>query len=295
MINEAKDFNYEIGLNYAEDVIKKYAKSFYLAAQFLPKDKKIGAYAVYCFCRYADNIVDNPRERKTEEIQRELDNLKNEIDLIYKYYESENPALMLFAFTIKKYNIPKIYVTELIEGVQMDLYKNRYVNFDDLYLFCYRVASTVGLMMSYVLGFKEEKALYYAEKLGIGMQLTNILRDIQEDLLQDRFYLPYDELGEYNLNELIFKNNVFNDNVKKYIKFNIERAREYYKESQPGIKMLHKDARFAIYGASGIYEGILDKIEKNDYNPFLNRVFVPKFEKYNILFNELLKTKLSSQ
>ena len=116
MINEAKDFNFKIGLNYAEDVIKKYAKSFYLAAQFLPKDKKIGAYAVYCFCRYADNIVDNPRERKTEEIQRELDNLKNEIDLIYKYYESENPALMLFSFTIKKYKIPKSIIKSLKKG-----------------------------------------------------------------------------------------------------------------------------------------------------------------------------------
>jgi phytoene synthase len=292
-MNESINYNREIGFKYAKDVIKSYAKSFYLASQMLPKDKREGAYAVYCFCRYADNIVDNPRNRTRDEILFEIDSLKKEIELLYKYGESEHPALMAFAFTVKEYKIPIKYPLELIEGMLMDLNELRYNSFEELYLFCYRVASTVGLMMCYVLGFKNEIALEYAEKLGIGMQLTNILRDIQEDLNNDRFYLPIDELNKYNLSIDNFKNKIFNDDFKKYMIFNVERARKYYDEAENGIPILDKDARFAIYGASRIYSGILEKIIANDYNPFKGRVFVPKPEKIRLLLNEIVKTKLS--
>ncbi|MDC1068863.1 phytoene/squalene synthase family protein [Candidatus Kapabacteria bacterium] len=281
-----------LDFKYSKTVIKHYAKSFYLSSQFLPKKKRLGSYAVYCFCRYTDNIVDNPRNRTNSEILIELDHLKLELENSYKYGESEHPALSTFAIVAKEYNIPKKYAFELIEGVQMDMTKNRYKSFDDLYLFCYRVAATVGLMMTYVLGFKNDNTLVYAEKLGIAMQLTNILRDIEEDVENDRIYLPQQELEKYGVSESDIKNHQFNSNIADLMKFNVDRARQYYKDAEDGIAELDKNSRFAIYAASRIYSGILNKIMERNFNPFLGRVFVPKSKKLKIVFSELVKTKL---
>lgn len=285
-------YNKNIDFLYSKSVIKYYAKSFYLSSQFLPKRKKFGAYAVYAFCRFADNIVDNPRNRSKKEIKKELDALKEELILSFRYGESEHPALSALSKVAVEFEMPIEYPLDLIEGVKMDLNINRYNSFDDLYLFCYRVASTVGLMMTYILGFKDNETLVYAEKLGIAMQLTNILRDISEDKDQGRIYLPLDELNKYGISEYNIINENFNENFQKLMKFNVERAEKYYEDSEPGIKQLDKDSQFAIYAASKIYSGILKKIELNDYNPFVGRAFVPKSQKFAILLNEIIKTKL---
>lgn len=286
--------NKKIDFKYSKSVIKYYAKSFYFSSQFLPKRKKIGAYSVYCFCRYADNIVDNPRKRDINDIKKELESLQNELELAFKYGESEHPALSSLSIIAKEFHIPVKYAIELIEGVKMDLEINRYNNFEDLYLFCYRVASTVGLMMTYVLGFEKDETLDYAEKLGIAMQLTNILRDIKEDKDNDRIYLPLQEMKNYSLSEFNIINENFDENFKNLMQFNVNRARKYYDEAEPGISQLDKDARFAIYAASRIYSGILSKIADNNYNPFIGRAFVPKSKKLRIVFNELLRTKFST-
>jgi phytoene synthase len=284
----------KLDFKYAKSIIKHYAKSFYLSSQFLPKEKKLGAYAVYCFCRYADNIVDNPRNREISEVEEELSQLQNELEKAFKYGESEHPALSALAVVQGKFNIPLKYAIELIDGVKMDLVKNRYKDFDELYLFCYRVAATVGLMMTYVLGFKKDITLEYAEKLGIAMQLTNILRDIKEDKDNERIYLPLDELQEFGVSEFNIINENFTENFKLMMDFNVNRASQYYIEAEPGIPMLDKDARFAIYAASRIYSGILNQITANNFNPFLGRAFVPNSKKLKIVLNELVKTKLST-
>lgn len=283
----------KIGIGYSGLVIKEYAKSFYFAASFLPREKREGAHAVYNFCRHADNIVDKPRERSIDEIIGELNRLREELDLSYKYGESEHPSLMAFAHYAKKYSIPKEYAHDLLNGVEMDLTLKRYETFDELYTFCYRVASVVGLMMSYILGFKEDKALIHAEKMGIAMQLTNILRDVKEDKYMGRIYLPLAELRERKISEF----NIINENstpeLIDYMKFNVDRAKKYYSEGDEGIHLLHKDARFAIHTASRIYGKILDIITERNYNPFDERAFVPKSQKFGILLNELLKTRFS--
>lgn len=284
----------QIGFKYSKQVIKQYAKSFYFSSQFLPKHKKLGAYAVYCFCRFADNIVDNPRNRDKKEIEIELENLKNEVELAFKYGESEHPALTALAIVAKDFSMPVKYALELIDGVKMDLSILRYETFDDLYLFCYRVASTVGLMMTYILGFQKDATLEYAEKLGVAMQLTNILRDIKEDKENDRIYLPINELNQFKLSEFNVINENFNDDFRRMMIFNIDRAKKYYLEAEPGIRQLDKDARFAIYAASRIYSGILIKLADNDYNPFLERAFVPNSKKLRIVFNEFFKTKFQT-
>lgn len=176
----------------------------------------------------------------------------------------------------------------------MDTHKRRYDTFDDLYLFAYRVAGVVGLMMTPLLGYNDKKALVHAESLGIAMQLTNILRDVKEDKDMGRIYLPLEDINRFNVNI----NDIFEEKMTKELhdlmKFQVDRAHDYYDKADQGIKMLDKDAQFAIYSASKIYRGILKKIELQNYNPFLGRVFVPQSKKMSIVAGEVIKTKALS-
>lgn len=280
-------------LKLSKSIIKYHAKSFYFASAFLPKQKKLATYIIYCFCRYVDNIIDKPRSRSKDELNDELNSIKNELTIAYKYGESEHPILGIFIKVIKQYDIPIDYAFELIEGVRMDLNYDRYENFDELYKFCYRVAAVVGLMMTYILGFKDKNTLIYAEKLGIAMQLTNILRDIKEDKDNNKIYLPMDEIRAYKLSEEDFINENFNYNFKEFIIFQSNRAKAFYEESKAGIPMLDKDSRFAISAALKIYSGILKEIEKLDYNVFKQRAFVSTSKKIGILISEYFKNILN--
>lgn len=279
---------------YSKEVISHFAKSFSFASKLLPLHRRWATYSVYSFCRYADNIIDNPRKRTKQELLNEINHLREELQLAYKYGESEHPALKSFIVAAKIYNIPLKYPMELLDGVEMDLNFSHYENFDELYLFCYRVAAVVGLMMTFVLGFKDDKALLYAEKMGIAMQLTNILRDIKEDKNQNRIYLPIEELNKYNVTKNDFYKENFNSNFKSLMEFQVNRAFRYYLESIDGIKLLEHESRFSIYAAGKIYAGILKKLEERGYNPFLGRVFVPKSEKIFILISEFFKRNILS-
>ena len=174
----------------------------------------------------------------------------------------------------------------------MDVQNTRYETFDDLYVFCYRVAGVVGLMMTYVLGYKDKAAFEYAENLGIAMQLTNILRDIQEDKEMGRIYLPLEDLRRYGVTEEDIIEERKSVQLRRMVKFQVQRAHRYYEEADKGIVMLHRKSQFAILSASKIYRGILLKIEARDYNPFLGRVFVSQMKKVAILIREVLRTRV---
>lgn len=275
--------------------MKEYAKSFYFANKLLPKIKREAAYSIYGFCRYADNIVDNPRNRTIEEVKNEILCLKNELILAYKYKESEHPILSSFIYYAEYFKIPIDYPLDLLDGVLMDTEIKEFVTFEELYVYCYKVASVVGLMMCYILGFKTNEALIYAEKMGIAMQLTNILRDIKEDKNKDRIYIPIEDLNRFKVTkEQIIKED-FDINIQNLIQYYTYKAQEYYNESYTGINLLDKNARFSIFAAGRIYSEILIKIKNNQYNPFLERVVVSKNNKYNILILEILKSIISKK
>jgi phytoene synthase len=271
---------------------KHYSKSFYISAKMLPEETRWATYALYGFCRYADNLIDNPRSRTIDDLLAEIKYVKWELKRAYETGESEHPILGSFIIVAKKFGIPIEYPMELIKGVQMDIQKSRYENFDELYLFAYRVAGVVGLMMTHVLGYKNKEAFVYAEKLGIAMQLTNILRDIQEDKNMDRIYLPLQELREFGLSE----KDIFDENMShkmhEFMRFQVNRAHQYYEEANKGIPMLNRKSQFAIFASSKIYSGILRKIEARDLNPFQGRVFVPQMKKIIILVQQIIRTRL---
>ena len=277
---------------HARQITAYFAKSFYFSAALLPREKRWATYAVYGFCRYADNLIDNRRQRAAAEILREVEFLEAELRTAYRTGESEHPILRPFIVVAQRYHIPLEYPLDLLRGVQMDLQNARYENFEALYVFCYRVAAVVGLMMTHILGYENNAAFGYAEKLGVAMQLTNILRDVKEDKAMGRIYLPLDELRAFGCSE----ENIFEERLtpgfRALIKFQVERAHAYYQAANAGIAILHAEARFAIHSASRIYRGILKRLEARDYNPFLGRVYVPKHRKLGIILQEVVRTKL---
>ena len=271
---------------------RHYSKSFYLSNLMLPRDKRWATFALYGYCRHIDNLIDTPRPRTEAELQNELQFLESELFTAYRTGESQHPVIGPFIEVAKAYGIPVSYPAELIKGVRMDIQTPRYETFDDLYLFCYRVAGVVGLMMTPVLGTHDPQALKFAEKLGVAMQLTNILRDIWEDKEMNRVYLPQEEIRSFGLDVNHIFEERMSDNFRRFMKFQIDRAHQYYEEADQGIKMLPREAQYAIYSASKIYRGILRKIEVQDYNPFLGRVYVPMRKKMQIILYEVLRTRI---
>jgi phytoene synthase len=286
-----QDKSLKLAYKFARSQTKHYSKSFFISASLLPKDKRWDTFALYNFCRYADNLIDKPRNRSSEELILEVDHFAEEVIAAYKYGESEHPVLKSFIEVAKKYQMPLNYPLELLEGVKMDLIHKRYDTFDDLYKFCYKVAGVVGVMMTYILGYKSNHAFCYAEHLGAAMQLTNILRDVKEDKNMNRIYLPLDELKRFDLTYDDIVNEVFDDRIRLFMKYQIDRAGRYYTEASDGIKLLTPNTQFAISSASRIYRGILLKIEAKNYNPFEGRVFVNLGEKIKILSSEILRTR----
>jgi phytoene synthase len=282
----------KISFEHARRLTAHFAKSFYISARILPTDRRWATYAVYGFCRYADNLIDAPRGRTAEELFDEVEALRKELEICHRTGESEHSVMRAFAPVMKRYSIPIEYPMDLLKGVTMDMERDRYQTFDELYVFCYRVASVVGLMMTCVLGYKDASAFEYAEKMGIAMQLTNILRDVQEDKNMGRIYLPNEDLRKFGVSEEDILNDRVSPELRQCMKFQVERAHHYYDEGDKGIVLLPKESQYAISSASKIYRGILRKIEERDFNPFLGRVFVPQQKKIGILVGEVVRTKL---
>ena len=166
------------------------------------------------------------------------------------------------------------YAEQLIEGVRRDLTISRYATFQDLTGYCYGVASTVGLMAMHVIGYRDEEAVPYAIKLGVALQLTNILRDVGEDWSMARVYLPQDELAAFDITEADLAAGTVNPRWVEFMRFQIERNRRLYREAIPGIAMLHRDGRFAIAAAADLYSAILGDIERHGGDVFHRRAHV---------------------
>lgn len=265
------------GFSIAEKITKKHAKTFYFASLFLNKEKKRAAYAVYALCRLSDESVDNSGGASPLE---NLKNLEQKINAAYADTNLDDALLQAFRQTVNKYKIPKEYFDELIEGMYMDLNKNRYDNFDELYTYCYKVAGVVGLIMLDIFGYLDIKAKDYAVDLGIAMQLTNILRDIKEDFSRRRIYLPKDEMASFGVSETDIAGENPNENFKFLLKDQIARARKYYQASKAGVKLINDaNSRFVVCAMADIYSGILDNIEKLNYDVFRTRAHVSALNK----------------
>jgi len=250
----------------AERITAEHSKSFHFASGLLPEEKRSAVRSLYAFCRTVDDIVD---ESSDDERQSRLDYWRGMIE--HGSFSHNDLVAAAWADTLARYHIPRHYALQLIDGVNRDLTQSRYQTFEELATYCYGVASTVGLMSMYIVGFKNNDAVPYAIKLGVALQMTNILRDVGEDYRNGRLYLPREELVFHGICEQDIAEGCITDNWRQFMKFQIERTRQLYAESWAGVKMLEREGQLAIGAASVFYQGILDEIEKNDYDVFTHR------------------------
>lgn len=300
VIEDVTDERLKQAYSHCRAITRYHAKTFYLATRFLPNEKQRGIFAIYGMCRYLDNLVDDGEDLvlgkkiSLSQIDERLDEFKNNLDLVYGGYSVNDPILVAYADMLKKYKVDKELPLQLIDGVRQDLNKTRFINFQEIYDYSYKVASVVGLMTSEVFGYSSKEALQRAIDLGIAMQLTNILRDVGEDLERDRIYIPQEELNMFNVSEQELFNKEMSEEFIELMKFQIERARNYYKSAFDGIEMLTKDSRLPVYLAHRNYSRILDKIEENGYDVFNKRAYLNQSEKLSILPQVLLDLKKAS-
>lgn len=282
-----------------EYVTELFSKTFYMGTSLMEPEARQHVWAVYAWCRRTDDIVDSPRallNRMT--LTNDLKEWEDRLDKIWRQ-EPVDLFDLAMADTVAAY--PDLSIQpfkDMIKGMIMDvpgLGQERYETFDDLYLYCYRVAGTVGLMTLPILGTAEgvtqEEAIEPAIALGIGLQLTNILRDVGEDLERGRIYLPLDEFRAFGITEDDLYACRVTDRYKEFMKFQIQRARDYYKIAAEGIPRLAPSARFAVQASLDLYSRILNVIEKNDYDNFRKRAYTTKLEKASILPGSYLKSR----
>ena len=270
-------------------VTAAYAKTFYLGTLLMPMPKRRAIWAIYTWCRRTDELVDGPRARLTT--TETLDRWENQLESIFSGHPLEDSDVALVD-TIKRFDLDIQPFRDMIAGQRMDLHRSRYDTFEDLNLYCYRVAGTVGLMSMPVMGVENspkqvpwqssEELEYPAQKaitLGIANQLTNILRDVGEDANRGRIYLPLEELALFDYTEQDLLNGVVDDRWRALMQFQIQRARNLYVQAEKGISSLSIDARWPVWASTIIYSKILDAIERNQYDVFSRRAFVPKVRK----------------
>jgi len=264
---------------------QKWAKTFYLGTLLLPPEKRKAIWAIYVWCRRTDEIMDSEEAstKSTDELSDNLDAWEERTKNVFKgNIKSELDSVLLD--TIEKYPQSIQPYLDMIDGQRMDLNKFRYRDFDELKLYCYRVAGTVGLMTQNVMGIDSAYTSApwsampdpseAAIALGIANQLTNILRDVGEDRQRGRIYLPQEDIEKFNYSEEELLKGVINNQWKALMNFQLKRARDWFQKSEDGIKWLSSDARWPVWTSLRLYRGILDSIERLDYDVFNNRAFV---------------------
>lgn len=254
---------------HCESITSVHSRSFYVASALLPLPKRYAVRALYAFCRVTDDIVDRGEHDPYTRLQLWRQ------QVLQPNPPEDDPIALAWVDTRLRYGIPTRYIEQLIDGVARDLGPVRYQTFEDLTAYCYGVASMVGLMSMHIIGYAGPQAIPYAIKLGVALQVTNILRDIAEDWRSGRLYLPQADLARFGLSEADIAQGVATGVVteawRAFMHDQIERNRQLYQEALPGIRKLDPNGRFAIQAAAELYRAILDDIQTNDYNVFIRR------------------------
>ncbi|KAL8122033.1 hypothetical protein AgCh_018679 [Apium graveolens] len=269
-----------------KNLCSEYAKTFYLGTLLMTKERQKAIWAIYVWCRRTDELVDGPNAAYMS--SSVLDRWEERLYDIFngRPFDMLDAAL---ADTVQNFPLDIKPFGDMIEGMRMDTRKTRYKNFQEIYLYCYYVAGTVGLMSVPVMGIPPESAvpaqsIYDAALyLGIGNQLTNILRDVGEDTLRGRIYLPQDELEQFGITEEDVFSRKVTDKWREFMKLQITRARFYFNQAEEGASQLDKDSRWPVWSSLMLYREILDAIEDNDYDNLTKRAYVGRTKKLLML------------
>jgi 15-cis-phytoene synthase len=273
--------NLELAASYAfcQNIARTRARNFYYSFLLLSREQRDAMCAIYAFMRYCDDISEG------EGASREaIDRWRRDLDLALEGQYGDNLLWPAFHDTVQRYKIPHEYFYQMIEGVSSDLQPKQLETFEQLYRYCYQVASVVGLTIIHIFGFDSPDALPLAEKCGIAFQLTNILRDVREDRENGRIYIPEEDIRKFAADL-----GTHDERFVRLMSFEAERARAYYNESRPLIALVHKRSRPSLWALIEIYRRLLGRIERSNFDVLEKRIRVPTWEKLSILASAALR------
>ncbi|HRD21646.1 MAG TPA: phytoene/squalene synthase family protein [Candidatus Nanopelagicus sp.] len=271
-----------------------HGKTYFLATKFLPPNKRPFVHALYGFARYADEIVDDLQSTLTDSEKISALNSWSETILSdIRSGKSNDTIGLALVDTVNRFNIPIAYFEAFLHSMSMDLHINEYQTYEDLYEYVYGSAAVIGLQMIPILGVVSpgsiEEANYAAEKLGVAFQLANFIRDVSEDLDRGRVYLPIEELSSHNVTREMLEQRHLTKEIKNALQEQISRVRKLQKESSAGIKLLQPSSRACIEAASELYCGIVDEVEKIDYEIFKTRAKTSNWRRLKVALPAYLR------
>lgn len=268
---------------YCKRITKERAKNFYWAIITLPKRKRSAVYAIYTFARRCDDIADGSWElsQKKERLDEEREKLSD----LYAGHPRDKLYEAL-AGPIEEYGIPKSYFVQLISGVEMDLTKRRYSTFNDLKVYCFRVASVVGLALIEIFGYEDWRAKKHAIDFGLGMQMTNIIRDVAEDYRRDRIYLPEEDLERFGCDFEKVNEHGIDEHFRNLMEFEAYRARKHFRRGKKLFSQLSRRTRACPAGLYGVYSNLLDKMEASGWEVWDDRMSVSTIRKMSSVLGQ---------
>jgi phytoene synthase len=269
--------------DYCRRVARKRAKNFYYSFLLLSAQQRKAMCAIYAFMRYCDDLSDEPGATRAA-----MERWRGELEDALEGRFSGHPVWPAFHHTVRRFGIPHDYFREMIAGVASDLEPRRMETFDDLYRYCYQVASVVGLTIIHIFGFDTRAALPLAEKCGVAFQLTNILRDVREDAERERIYLPREDLRRFGVSAADLGRGNRTEAFIRLMRFEAARAKSYYDESMPLLDLVHPRSRPSLWALITIYSRLLERIEETGYDVLSRRVRLPALEKCWILARALV-------
>ncbi len=274
----------EESYRWCRDVAKRRAKNFYYSFVLLSAEQKNAMCAVYAFMRYCDDLSDEAGASAAA-IERWREALRAALEGKF----DDHPAWPAFYDTVHRFHIPHQYFFDMIDGVLSDLVPRRMETFEELYRYCYKVASVVGLTTIHIFGFESQEALALAEKCGIAFQLTNILRDVREDAELGRQYLPEEDLRRFGVSADDLRDGIRSPAFVRLMEFEAARARQYYDESAPLVALVNARSRSSLWALISIYSRLLDRIRKSNYDVLARRISLSKWEKSWIVVQAMVK------
>ena len=264
----------ERSYRYARSVARERAKNFYYAFVLLDKQRRNSLCSVYAFMRHCDDLSDEPGATAAG-----LEHWRQEMVDALGHNFSANPVWPGFVDTVERYRIPAGYLHDMIDGVSSDLSRNRIESFDELYQYCYQVASVAGLCLVHIFGYRDQNALALAEKCGVAFQLTNILRDAGEDYRMGRIYLPRQDRERFGVTEESLDAAQVSEPLRALLAEYGARARGYFHESRPLLDLVDRSCRSSLWALIEIYSGVLSRIERRRYEVLGERVRLSSLEK----------------
>ena len=280
-VDEAYDF--------CRAIAHRYGANFSVGFRFLPRVKRRAVYAAYAFCRWADDIADEVEDRQDRLSSTEqLDAWQAELDRCYAGQPS-HPITIALSDALQHFAIPRSAFAALIDGCRQDVVKQRYETFDELRHYCELVATSISDISLAIFGYRTEAAIAYGRNLATALQLTNVTRDVGDDLARDRIYIPSEELRRFGVEESELVARMESDRMRRLIEFQIDRAESYFRDAEPLLGELSADARFPVILMGGVYATVLARLRRDPLLVLRRRLSLSRLEKIIVVLRRIFR------